>query len=95
MMKLFLEVKKTNKHLYLHILANKCTIYVVSTNRRFLRDLSTHFSNLSIEALLSYILSNKIKEYGFTQIYLKQNNVYHGHIQKIKEFIQKNGITVM
>ena len=92
--KLFLYIKKTNKHVYLYLLHEGVQIYSISTDSRILDTYLKSTAHSYHLETISHILTQKIKHYGFTEIYLVQRNVFHGNIRKIVDYVLKSGIPI-
>lgn len=92
--KLYLRIKKTNQHLYAYILYNGKQLLTVSTNQKMIQKNVEKIDFQRFPELIGFYLSEKIKESGLSNIYLKKTYLFHGKIKTIVEELRKNGIII-
>jgi ribosomal protein L18 len=92
--KLYLRIKKTNQHLYAYILYNGKQLLTVSTNQKMIQKNVDRIDCQHFPELVGFYLSEKIKESGLSNIYLKKTYLFHGKVKTIVEELRKNGIII-
>nr|NP_044768.1 ribosomal protein L18 [Reclinomonas americana]O21256.1 RecName: Full=Large ribosomal subunit protein uL18m; AltName: Full=60S ribosomal protein L18, mitochondrial [Reclinomonas americana]AAD11883.1 ribosomal protein L18 [Reclinomonas americana] len=92
--KLYLRIKKTNQHLYAYVLYKGKQLVTVSTNQKIIRNDINKVNKKIYPEILGYLLSDKIKEFGFLNIYLKRTYLFHGKVKTIVDVLRKNGVVI-
>lgn len=92
--KLYLRIKKTNQHLYAYVLYRGKQLITVSTNQTIIQHEIRMIHSNNYPEVIAFLLSEKIKESGLSNIYFKKTYVFHGKIKTIIEELRKNGIMV-
>nr|AGH24412.1 ribosomal protein L18 [Reclinomonas americana ATCC 50284] len=92
--KLYLCIKKTNQHLYAYVLHNGKQLLTVSTNQKMIKKNIEQIDSQRFPEIIGYLLSEKIKESGLSNIYLKKTYIFHGKVKTVVEELRKNGIII-